>query len=153
MLKATKVRFPTQWAELTFDLVSNREAHPNILGEMEEEHFNHSIARPLAPGERAQLKEDRQESKEAEGYNRLCADLLDFIRRDPGRAITYYSKKTLAEGGVSGGRPRKEKCLEALINDGSIEKVLLETPLRTQDHYVRVNEVICNAIEGGKYSV
>jgi hypothetical protein len=92
ILKATKVRFPVAFPELTFDLVSNKETHQDVLGYDKEIWFSHSVARPLKPGERVQLKEDRKEQKEQEQWSRICNDLLELVRRDPGKSRSYYER-------------------------------------------------------------
>jgi len=153
VLKATKVRFPTRWPELTFDLVSHSERHPNVLGTMGEVHFSHSVARPLKSGERAQFKEDNKDARENDDYNRLCDDLIELVRRDGGRATSYYSKLTANEGGLRGGRDRKERAMLALINDGSLVRVMLEKPVGQRDHYLRVDEAVVSSIENGRFAV
>ena len=153
VLKATKVRFPTRWPELTFDLVSHSERHPNVLGVLGEVHFSHSVARPLKSGERAQFKEDNKDARENDDYNRLCDDLIELVRRDGGRATSYYSKLTANEGGLRGGRDRKERALMALINDGSLVRVMLEKPVGQRDHYLRVDEAVVSSIENGRFAV
>jgi hypothetical protein len=81
VLKAVKVRFPTAYPELTFDLVSNRENHKDVLGFDKEIWFSHSVARPLKQGERTLMKEDRKEQKEQEQWSRICDDILELVRK------------------------------------------------------------------------
>ena len=153
VLKATKVRFPTAFSELTFDLVSNKEQHKDVLGYDKEIWFSHSVARPLKPGERVQLKEDRKEQKEQEQWQRICDDLLALVRKDPGKSRSYYERLPVAQGGVKCSQERKERAIESLLNDGSLERVELEVPKGRANHYLRVNEEVVNAIERGKYGV
>ena len=153
VLKATKVRFPTAFPELTFDLVSNKEQHKDVLGYDKEIWFSHSVARPLKPGERVQLKEDRKEQKEQEQWQRICDDIVELVRRDPGKSRSYYERLPVAQGGVKCSQERKERAVESLLNDGSLERVELETPKGRANHYLRVNEEVVNAIDRGKYSV
>ncbi len=153
VLKATKVRFPTAFSELTFDLVSNKEQHKDVLGYDKEIWFSHSVARPLKPGERVQLKEDRKEQKEQEQWLRICNDLIELVRRDPGKSRSYYERLPVAQGGVKCSQERKERAIESLLNDGSLERVELEKPQGRANHYIRVNEQVVEAIERGKYGV
>lgn len=153
VLKATKVRFPVAFPELTFDLVSNKETHKDVLGYDKEIWFSHSVARPLKPGERVQLKEDRKEQKEQEQWSRICNDLLELVRRDPGKSRSYYERLPVAQGGVKCSQERKERAIESLLNDGSLERVELEKPQGRANHYLRVNEEVVEAVERGKYGV
>jgi len=153
VLKATKVRFPTAYPELIFELVSHKEAHPNILGEMEEEWFAHSIARPLKAGERIQLKEDNKELKQLDDWITLCDEMLDLVRTQPERSRTYYEQLPKTKGGPRGAQERKERAMASLINDGCIKIVMLDKPKGRSDHYLRVDEEIVAAVNKGRYGV
>ena len=153
VLKAIKLRFPTAFSELTFDLVSNREKHKDVLGYDAEIWFSHSVARPLKPGERTQLKEDKKESKELESWNKMCNELLDLIRRDPDRSRSYYERLPVSQGGVKASQERKERAITSMINDGSIVRVELEAPKGRANHYLRVDEEVVSAIEKGRFNV
>lgn len=153
VLKATKVRFPTAFSELTFDLTQNRERHPDVLGYEKDVWFSHSTARPLKAGERAQLKLDAKEQKELDDWVRLCEDVLALVRTDPGHARSYYEQLPATRGGVRGSQPRKERAVESLINDGSLERVELETPRGRANHYLRVNEDVAAAHEKSRYAL
>jgi hypothetical protein len=153
VLKATKVRFPTAFSEMTFDLVSNREQHKDVLGYDKEIWFSHAVARPLKPGERVQLKEDRKEQKEQEQWQRICYDLIELVRRDPGRSRSYYERLPVARGGVRCSQERKERAVESLLNEGALERVELAVPKGRANHYLRVNEAVVSAVERGQYGV
>lgn len=153
VLKALKVRFPVAFPELTFDLVQNRETHKDVLGYDKEIWFSHSVARPLKSGERAQMKEDRKEQKELEVWVKLCNELLDLIRKDPGKSRSYYERLPVSQGGVKGSQERKERAVTSMINDGSIVRVELEVPKGRANHYLRVDEEVVEAYEKGRYSV
>ena len=154
VLKATKVRFPTAYPELTFDLVSNAETHKDVLGYDKGLWFSHSVARPLKPGERVQLKEDRKEQQENEQWERLLRDLLELVRRDPGKARSYYERLPVVAGGIKASQERKERAMNSLLSDGSLERVELESPRGRANHYLRVNEELASAAaHDGKYSV
>jgi hypothetical protein len=153
VLKATKVRFPTAYAELTFDLVRNREQHPDVLGFEREVWFAHSVARPLQPGERDQLKADREEQKQQLEWQRVCVDILELVRRDPGRSRSHYERLTVSAGGVRASQERKERAVTSLIEDGALERVELETPKGRANHYLRVNEAVAAAVERGRLGV
>jgi len=153
VLKAIKLRFPTAFSELTFDLVSNREKHKDVLGYDAEIWFSHSVARPLKPGERTQLKEDKKESKELESWNQMCNDIIDLVRNDPLHARSYYEQLPLNKGGVKGSRERKERAITSLIEDGSLVRIELEAPKGRANHYLKVDEEVIASIEKGKYNV
>jgi hypothetical protein len=140
VLKATKVRFPTAFPELAFDLVSNKEKHKDVLGNDKEIWFSHSVARPLQPGERAQIKEDRKDQKEQDLWTKLCSDIIDLIRRDPDKSRTHYERLPVSQGGVKGSQDRKEKAIDQLISDGIVEIVEYDKPMGRAKHYLRVVE-------------
>lgn len=141
ILKATKVRFPTAFPELTFDLVTNKEKHKDVLGFDKDIWFSHSIARPLKPGEREQGKEERKNDEETMKWNRLCSDILVLIRCDPGKSRSYYERLSSAEGGVKGSQERKIKAIDHLLSEGLLEVVKLDKPLGRMNHYLRVVDV------------
>lgn len=153
VLKAVKVRFPTAFSELAFDLVQHRETHPDVLGYAREVWFSHSIARALKAGERAQLKVDIKEQREQDDWLRLCVEVLELVRRDPGHARSYYEQLPQARGGAKGSQPRKERAVESMLNDGSLERVELEQPRGRANHYLRVNEDVVAAIEKGRFGL
>lgn len=153
VLKATKVRFPTAHAELTFDLVRNREQHADVLGYEREVWFAHSVARPLAAGERDQLKADREEHRQQLEWQRLCLEMLELVRRDPGRSRSHYERLTVSAGGVRASQERKERAVTSLLEDGALERVELEKPQGRANHYLRVNEAVAAAVERGRLGV
>lgn len=153
VLKAVKVRFPTAFPELTFDLVSNKEQHKDVLGYDKEIWFSHSVARPLKQGERTQMKEDRKEQKEQEQWSRICDDIIELVRRDAGKSRSYYERLPVAQGGVKASQERKERAVTSLLNDGSLERIELEKPQGRANHYLRVNEDVVAAIERGKFGI
>lgn len=151
ILKATKVRFPTAFPELAFDLVSNKEKHKDVLGNDKEIWFSHSVARPLQIGERAQIKEDRKDQREQDQWNRFCSDIIDMMRRDPDKTRTHYERLPVSQGGVKGSQERKEKAINQLISDGIIENVDYEKPTGRAKSFIRVVEETRET--RGKYSV
>jgi hypothetical protein len=153
VLKAVKVRFPVAFNELAFDLVQHREQHTDVLGYAKEVWFSHSTARPLKAGERAQLKVDIKEQREQEDWLRLCDELLELVRRDPGHARSYYEQLPQARGGARGSQPRKERAVESMLNDGSLERVELEQPRGRANHYLRVNEDVVASLKKGRFEV
>ncbi len=153
VLKAVKVRFPTKFSELTFDLVSNREQHKDVLGYDSTIWFSHSVARPLAPGERAQLKEDIKEQKENKAWEQLAANMLDLIRNHPNKSRSYYERLPVAQGGVKAAQDRKERVLTTLLADGLVVRVELDKPQGRANHYLTVDEDVVKAHEQTKYGV
>jgi hypothetical protein len=153
VLKTDKVRFPTAFDEMIFELVSHKEQHPNVLGELEDEWFTHSVARPLARGERAQLKEDTKEQRATDEWTVLCDEMLDLVRTQPEHSRTYYEQLPKTRGGPKGSQERKERAMTSLINDGCIKIVMLDKPKGRADHYVRVDEEVINSVNKGRYEV
>jgi hypothetical protein len=153
VLKATKVRFPTAYPELTFDLVSNTEKHLDVLGYEKPIGFSHSVARPLKPGERVQLKEDRKEQKEQVEWQHVCAQVVELVRRDPAHSRSYYERLSVAQGGIRCSQERKERAITSLLEDGVLERVELERPQGRANHYLRVNEVVAQSFEQGRYGI
>lgn len=153
ILKSTKVRFPTAYPELTFDLVSNKEVHKDILGYDKEIWFSHSIARPLQHGERMKLKDDIKDQKEQEQWETLCFSLIDLVRAQPEHSRSYYERLPVHQGGVKCSQERKERAVTSLINDGILERVNLDKPVKRADHYIRVNETVLASYQKGKYEV
>lgn len=153
ILKATKVRFPVAYPEITFDLVTNKETHKDVLGRDKEIWFMHSVARPLKAGERMQMKEERKDQKEQMQWSRICDDMLELVRRDPNKSRSYYERLPVTQGGVRCSQERKERAIEALLRDGQLERVELEKPQGRANHYLRVNEDIVQATPRGKYDI
>lgn len=153
VLKATKVRFPVAFPELTFDLVTNKEKHKDVLGYDKEIWFSHSVARPLQAGERSQVKEERKDKKEQDSWNRICRDLQQLIRNDPGKSRTYYERLPVSAGGVKCSQERKERAIDSMLRDGQVERVELTKPNGRSNHFIRVNEEVVSAYETGKYGV
>ena len=153
ILKATKVRFPTTFPELTFDVVTNSETHKNVLGYDADIWFMHANARVLHAGERAQLKEEIKDAKESEQWERICDDLMTLIRSDGGKSRSYYERMSLADGGVKASQERKERAIDTLIKNGAIDKVMLDKPVGRANHFLRVTELAEDQYERGKYAV
>jgi len=153
VLKATKVRFPVAYPEITFDLISNKENHKDVLGYDKEIWFSHSVARPLKAGERAQIKEDKKEQKEQQDWSKICEDLVNLIRKEPGKSRSYYERLPVAHGGVKASQERKERAIDSMLRDGQIDRVNLEKPLGKTNHFLRVNEEVVNSTQRGKYGV
>lgn len=153
VLKATKVRFPTAYAELTFDLVSNSEKHKDVLGYEKPIGFTHSVARPLKLGERTALKEERKEQKEQVEWQQICHEMVELVRRDPAHSRSYYERLAVAQGGIRCSQERKERVITSLLEDGVLERVELESPRGRANHYVRVNESVAQSFEQGRYGI
>ena len=153
ILKAVKVRFPTDYNELSFDLVSNVEKHKNVLGYPVDVWFNHSVARPLKVGERAQLKEDMKEEGAQRELDRIGSDLIDFIRRLPEKTRSYYERTAVDVGGVRGSLDKKERVMARLIDDGVVDKLEYTKPRGRATHYLVVNEDVLNSLEKNRFQV
>lgn len=153
VLKATKVRFPTAFPEVTFDLVSNSEVHTDVLGYDKQIWFSHSVARPLKPGERAQIKEDRKSQKDEAQTFQVTRQMLALIRSDSGKARSHYERLPSARGGVKGSQERKEKAINNLLDDGMIEQVELEKPVGRTTHVLRAVDPPPNNEAANKYSI
>lgn len=140
VLKAVKVRFPAAYPELVFELVSNRERHPDVLGTPRDIWFAHAVARPLKAGERTALKTQVKEERERTALNALTHQLLRLIRDNPNRARSYFERLTTAEGGLKCSQERRERLMNSLLADGLVERIELEKPQGRANHYLRVNE-------------
>lgn len=152
VMKATKVRFPTTFSEMTFELISNMERHPNVLGFEEDIWFSHSLARPLAPGERAAVKEEMADREEDKRADRMKMEFLTLIRSQPRQSKSFYSKLASSAGGVKGNTHKKKEVLEEMIRDGWLYEVELEEAVRTFTHYLSINEAAVVG-EKGRYGV
>lgn len=153
ILKASKVRFPTAYPELVFELINNKEQHKDVLGYDKDIWFSHAVARPLKHGERAQFKEEQKEQRENENWERICRDLVDLVRNQPRKSRSHYERLPVAQGGIKASQDRKERAMSSLIEDGVLEIILLDKPVGRANHYVRVNEDVASAGNVGKYSV
>jgi hypothetical protein len=153
VLKATKVRFPTVFNEVTFDLVSNAESHSDVLGYMKEIWFSHSVARPLKPGERSQLKEDMKIQRENDQMSALCSDMLNLMKEKVDRSRSFYERLPVAEGGVKGSQERKQRAINMLLEDGLIEVVDLPRPVGRTTQYIRVVDPPPNIDNANKYGL
>jgi len=153
VLKAHKVRFPTAYQELVFDLISNKERHPDVLGFERDVWFAHSVAKPLRPGERAELKQSIKEAKAQDEWVGLCNAMIDLVRQTPGRSRSYYERLTRAQGGPGGSQERKERAMTSLINDGCLTVEVFEKPKGRADHGLNVNEEVINSLEKSRYAL
>ena len=153
VMKAIKVRFPTAFPELSFDLVTNKEKHQDVLGYDKDVWFSHSVARPLRAGERMQLKDDRKEQREQETWESVCDDLIDLVRREPRMSRTHYERLPVAKGGVKASQDRKERAINSLLDDGSLERIELEKPIGRANHYLRVNEEVVQSNQQTKFGI
>jgi hypothetical protein len=59
----------------------------------------------------------------------------------------------VAQGGVKCSQERKERAIESLLNDGSLQRIELEVPKGRANHYLIVNEDVINAVERGRYGI
>ena len=153
ILKAVKIRFPTVYNELAFDLVTNKERHKDVLGYDKDIWFSHSVARPLKSGERGQLKEDRKEQKEIEIWENVLRSVVDLVRTHPEKSRSFYERLPVAQGGIKCSQERKERAINTLLDDGSLVRIELEVPRGRANHYLKVDETVIAANNQGKYSI
>lgn len=153
VMKATKVRFPIAYPELTFDLVTNRENHKDVLGYDTLVMFTHSLARALKQGERAQLKEDSEEIRNQKQWEYLCDDIINLVRKFPAHARSYYEQLTVAQGGVKGSRERKNKAISQLLEDGVLIRVEREVPVARENHYLKIDEEVLKSSQKTRFSI
>ena len=153
ILKATKVRFPTEFPEMVFELINNKETHKDVLGYDKDIWFNHAVARPLKHGERMQYKEEQKEQRDNDNWDRMCRDLIELVRTQPRKSRSHYERLPVAQGGVKASQERKERAMSSMIDDGMLEVIHLEKAVGRATHYVQVDEAVVNAASGGKYSV
>ena len=140
ILQATKVRFATDYSELTFTLVSNSEHHKDVLGYDDILYFTHAYARPLKDGERKSSKERAKLTKANEKLQELCDALVRLIRKEPGQSRSYYERLSSTKGGVSGSQSRKTEAIDHLIGEGIVENVPLPDQKGRQTHGLFLNE-------------
>ena len=140
ILQTTKVRFPTDYNELTFTLVSNSEHHKDVLGYDDILYFTHAYARPLKDGERKSSKERVKQTKANEKLQELCDALVRLIRKDPGQSRSHYERLSTAKGGVAGSQARKTEAIDHLIGDGVVNNVPLPDQRGRQTHGLFLNE-------------
>lgn len=145
VLKTQKVRFPTAYNELAFELVQNTEQHPDVLGYPRPVWFTHATATPLRPGERQQRKLDEREQREADDWDRLCWAMVELVRAQPGHARSHYERLPTAAGGPRGSQERKMRAVDSLLEDGVLERVELEQARGRTNHYLQVNETVACA--------
>ena len=140
ILQATKVRFATDYSELTFTLVSNSEHHKDVLGYDDILYFTHAYARPLKDGERKSSKERAKLTKANEKLQELCDALVRLIRKEPGQSRSYYERLSSTKGGVAGSQSRKTEAIDHLIGEGIVENVPLPDQKGRQTHGLFLNE-------------
>ena len=140
ILQATKVRFPTDYQELTFTLVSNSEHHKDVLGYDDILYFTHAYARPLKDGERKSSKERAKLNKANERLQELCDALVRLIRKEPGQSRSYYERLSSTKGGVMGSQSRKTEAIDHLIGEGIVENVPLPDQKGRQTHGLFIDE-------------
>ena len=102
ILQTTKVRFPTDYNELTFTLVSNSEHHKDVLGYDDILYFTHAYARPLKDGERKSSKERVNKPRQTRNFRSYVMHWFGLIRKDPGQSRSHYERLSTAKGGVAG---------------------------------------------------
>jgi hypothetical protein len=153
VLKATKVRFPTAFPELAFDLVTNKEKHKDVLGFDREIWFNHSVARPLKAGEREQIKDDKKDQKNQEKWALICREMLDLIKRDSDKVRSHYERLPFSQGGVKASQEKKTLAIDQLLRDGLVEQIELSKAQGRATHYLRAVEALEDTENRGKYSI
>jgi hypothetical protein len=153
ILKATKVRFPTEFPEMVFELINNKETHKDVLGYDKDIWFNHAVARPLKHGERIQYKEEQKEQRDNDNWDRMCRDLIELVRTQPRKSRSHYERLPVAQGGVKASQERKERAMSSMIDDGVLEVIHLDKAVGRATHYVQVDEAVLSSASGGKYSV
>lgn len=153
VMKATKVRFPIAHPELSFDLVTNRETHKDVLGYDTVIYFTHSLARALKQGERAALREEAQDIEAQKTWDYLCNDIINLIRKFPAHARSYYEQLTVANGGIKGSRDRKNKAITQLLEDGVLIRVEREVPVARENHYLKIDEEVLKSSQKTRFSI
>ena len=62
----------------------------------------------------------------------LRAGLVGLVRREPGRAQSYYCRLPFEQHGLPGSQERKERALSALLAEGVLQLRELPRPIRRQ---------------------
>lgn len=153
MLKTVKVRFPTQFDEMAFDLVSNKERHKDVLGFDKDIWFSHSVARPLKRGERGQLREEAKEERNQKEIDRISKDIIAFILREPNQSRSFYERTPESQGGVRGSQDRKEKAITRMLDDGILARLEYTQPKGRATHYLMVDVEVLESEDKGRFGV
>lgn len=153
VMKTVKVRFPTQFDEVAFDLVSNKERHKDVLGFDKDIWFSHSVARPLKRGERAQLREDAKEEKAQREMDRIEKDIIAYVIREPGNSRSFYERTPESQGGVRGSQDRKERVINRLLDSGVLVKLEYTKPKGRATHYLAVDSTVLESEDKGRFEV
>jgi hypothetical protein len=66
--------------------------------------------------------------------------LLSIVKREPGKAVTYYCRLPPDQGGANGSQERKEKVFFSLVQDGLLRLAKLEKSHYRQKHAVYLAE-------------
>lgn len=64
--------------------------------------------------------------------------LLAEVQAEPGRAVSYYTQRPPAAGGVRASQPRKERAVARLLERGALQLVRLEKPQRRTTHVLQI---------------
>lgn len=62
----------------------------------------------------------------------LRAGLSELVRREPGRAQSYYCRLPVGRGGLPGAQERKERVLSAMLAEGALQLKELAQPVGRQ---------------------
>ena len=138
IMRATKIRFPAAFTELTFNIVQNSEPSLDILGYPSQDNFIHSIARPLFTERKENLKRVRKETLQDQKETELGLLLINLIIAKPEHTRSYYERLPSEEGGIRASQVRKKEALSRLLEEGKIKRVQLkEDEIKGRaDHYL-----------------
>jgi hypothetical protein len=85
--------------------------------------------------------------------NSLCADMLNLMKDKIDRSRSFYERLPVKEGGVKGSFERKQRAIDMLLEDGMIEIVELENPIRRATSYIRVVDPPPDSDKANKYKL
>ena len=138
IMRATKIRFPAAFTEITFNILQNSEPSKDILGYDTQAHFIHSIARPLLTERKENLKRVRQETLQDQKEIELGLLLMNLIVAKPEHTRSYYERLSSEEGGIRASQVRKKAAISRLLEEGKIKRVQLDEIKGRADHYLEV---------------
>lgn len=98
---------------------------------------------------RLESLEERRKRKQDE-LGSLRQGVLEFVRRVPGKGVSFYEREPERNGGLPGSQERKEKVMRELLESGELKLVKLDKPKGRLTHGVYPADVkVKRVVVGG----